>query len=75
MVVHPVGSKAKFEVLLEADSDEDRVPVGEKVESESSFYEKMKKYVRTFTLTPLSSGTVAGLEVQVSPHSEVFLWF
>ncbi|KAL0921186.1 hypothetical protein M5K25_008235 [Dendrobium thyrsiflorum] len=53
---------------LELNSDEERVQVTGGDISELSTFERIKKYVETITLTPLSTDTVAGLAVSVAPN-------
>lgn len=69
---NPTSKKAKFEIPLEADSDEDMAQDKKEGQdkSESSMYERINQYVRTLALTPLTSGTVGELQVKVAPQLE-----
>ncbi|NAU84075.1 hypothetical protein EE074_29635, partial [Klebsiella pneumoniae] len=59
-----------FQITLEPDSDEDRVHNKNKDESESNLYLNLQRFVKTLSLTPLYSNTVAGLNVKMAPRLE-----
>ncbi|WP_204206629.1 hypothetical protein [Mammaliicoccus sciuri] len=59
-----------FQITLEPASDEDRVHNKNKDESESNLYLNLQRFVKTLSLTPLYSNTVAGLNVKMTPKLE-----